>query len=266
MSDCVNLSPMLDQGVSEDGIELLSSINDNYEGVMVEMKEPMDSKVFLPLLRASLSVWRHQEGFWYHHAEPSFLMLVYWIPDSVSTIPANASHRVGVGAIVVTEKREILVVQERTGMFRGKGIWKIPTGVVDAGEDISVAAAREVKEETGIDTDFVEVLAFRQTHKSFLGKSDLFFLCFLRPLSFDIQKQESEIEAAQWMSLEELKAQPAAQKHNLLRYTYDLCLAKIDKDYAGFSAQPLSSTFSERLDYLYVNTRDLIQSCLINLP
>jgi len=32
---------------------------------------------------------------------------------------------------------------------------------------------------------------------SFFEKSDLFFVCMLRPLSSDIQKQESEIEAAQ---------------------------------------------------------------------
>lgn len=40
-------------------------------------------------------------------------------------------------------------------------------------------------------------LEFRQTHKSFFEKSDLFFICMLHPLSFDIQKQELEIEAAQ---------------------------------------------------------------------
>lgn len=33
-------------------------------------------------------------------------------------------------------------------------------------------------------------------HKVFFGKSDLLFLCMLRPLSFDIHKQDSEIEAA----------------------------------------------------------------------
>jgi len=48
-----------------------------------------------------------QEGFWYHHAEPKYLMLVYWIPDSADTIPANATHRVGVGSFVVNEKQEV---------------------------------------------------------------------------------------------------------------------------------------------------------------
>lgn len=36
----------------------------------------------------------------------------------------------------------------------------------------------------------------RQAHKAFFEKSDFFILCLLRPLSFDIQIQELEIEAA----------------------------------------------------------------------
>lgn len=49
-----------------------------------------------------------QEGFWFHHAEPDYMMLVYWIPDSLSTLPKNATHRVGIGAFVMNEKREVL--------------------------------------------------------------------------------------------------------------------------------------------------------------
>lgn len=48
-----------------------------------------------------------QEGFWYHHAEPTYIMLVYWIPKSENTIPANATHRVGIGAFVMNDKREV---------------------------------------------------------------------------------------------------------------------------------------------------------------
>lgn len=40
---------------------------------------------------------------------------------------------------------------------------------------------------------------YRQAHKSFFEKSDLFFVCMMRPLSFDIQKQDLEIEAAKVM-------------------------------------------------------------------
>lgn len=48
-----------------------------------------------------------QEGFWYHHAEPNYLMLVNWIPESPNTIPANATHRVGISSFVVNEKHEV---------------------------------------------------------------------------------------------------------------------------------------------------------------
>ena len=50
-----------------------------------------------------------QEGFCYHHAEPDYLMLVHWIPETDSTIPANATHRVSIGAIVMNDKREVLL-------------------------------------------------------------------------------------------------------------------------------------------------------------
>ncbi|XP_065017466.1 nudix hydrolase 2-like isoform X3 [Musa acuminata AAA Group] len=245
------------------------------------MKDPMDSRTFAFSLRASLEIWRQQgkkgvwvklpielsnlvqptveEGFRYHHAEPSYVMLVYWIPDTENTLPVNATHRVGVGAFVMNDKREVLAVQEKSGKFRGSGVWKFPTGVVEPGEDISAGAVREVKEETGINTEFIEVLAFRQSHKSFFNKSDLFFICMLRPLSFDIRKQDSEIEAAEWIPIQQFAAQPFAQKHELLKYIINLGLAKAEKSYAGFSPICIKSAFTSRRSCLYLNTRDLNQ-------
>ncbi|XP_056692233.1 nudix hydrolase 2-like [Spinacia oleracea] len=117
----------------------------------------------LPIELANLVETVVKEGFWYHHAEPNYLMLVYWIPETINTLPANATHRVGVGAIVLTEKREMLVVQEKSGRLRGTGVWNIPIGIVDEGEDICAAAIGEVKEETGVDAEFVEVVAFRSS-------------------------------------------------------------------------------------------------------
>eukprot|EP00268_Persea_americana_P035811 TRINITY_DN35313_c0_g1_i1.p1 TRINITY_DN35313_c0_g1~~TRINITY_DN35313_c0_g1_i1.p1 ORF type:complete len:358 (-),score=87.79 TRINITY_DN35313_c0_g1_i1:123-1196(-) len=267
---------MPEDGVEQ--IELLSAVEDLHGGVVVDLKEVMDSEVFSSLLRASMSQWKQKgkkgvwiklpielsnlvdaavkEGFRYHHAEPDYLMLVRWIPETIDTLPANASHRVGIGAFVMNSEREILVVQEINGRFKDTGFWKMPTGVVNEGEDICAAAVREVKEETGIETEFVEILAFRQSHKSFFRKSDLFFVCMLKPHSSDIEKQNLEIAAAQWMPVEEYAAQPFIRKNKMFDYVAEICLAKSDKDYAGFSPM-LTTTSSGKGSYLYHNNRDM---------
>jgi hypothetical protein len=41
----------------------------------------------------------------------------------------------------------------------------------------------------------------RQGHGGLFGKSDLFFVCILRPLSTQIVKQDSEIAAAQVLTI-----------------------------------------------------------------
>ncbi|CAA2978284.1 nudix hydrolase 10-like [Olea europaea subsp. europaea] len=266
---------IVENGVPE--IHLLPAREDAYGGVVVEMEKPMDPNSFCKMLRASLLQWKLQgkkgvwiklpiqlanlveiavkEGFWYHHTEPHYLMLVYWIPETNNAIPPNATHRVRIGAIVLNDKRELLVVREKYGRFRERGIWKIPTGIVDQGEDISVGAKREVLEETGIDTEFMDVLAFRQMHKYFFEKSDLFFLCMLRPLTFDVKNQDSEIAGAQWMPIEEYAAQPLAHEEWMFKDVSDLCLAKLDKNYNGLS--PITSFFNDLVSYLYVHKQDL---------
>ncbi|CAN0890795.1 Nudix hydrolase 2, partial [Linum grandiflorum] len=259
-------------------VQLLTSVDDHHGGVIVEVSEPMDPLLFSSMLRVSIIEWRKlgkkgvwiklpiqlanlvevavKEGFWYHHAEPTYLMLVNWLPGGAHPLPPNASHRVGVGAFVMNDKREVLVVQENSGFFRGTGIWKFPTGVVEEGEDLCTAAVREVKEETAIDAEFVEILAFRQSHKAFFEKSDLFFLCMLRPISFDIQRQEAEIEAAAWMGWDEYVAQPFVQNTGFVKHITDICLAKVDGDYTGFS--PLATAeVGGQVSYVYQNAQGL---------
>ncbi|KAM3345189.1 nudix hydrolase 2 isoform X1 [Capsicum galapagoense] len=277
LMSCSTSPAMAKEKEMEQVDRILAAKEDDYGGVTVEMtNEPLEPSVFASLLRASLSHWRQQgkrgvwiklpielvtlvepavkEGFYYHHAEPKYLMLVSWLPGTANTIPANATHRVGIGAFVLNDRNEVLVVQEKSGRFRGTGVWKFPTGVVDEGEDICDAAVREVKEETGVDAKFIEILAFRQSHKSFFDKSDLFFVCMLQPLSFDIQKQDAEIEAAEWMPFEQYAAQPFVQGHDLLKYIADICSAKMEGRYTGFSSVPTVTSFSAKNTYLYMNS------------
>ncbi|KAL3643068.1 hypothetical protein CASFOL_013883 [Castilleja foliolosa] len=236
----------MDQKILENrsyDVRVLPSVDDEHGGVMVEIKEPMDPNNFNMLLRCSLSHWKMQEkkavwvklliefanliettvkeGFVYHHAEPHYLMLVYWIPKTFSTIPANATHRVRIGAIIMNDKRELLAVLEKHGRFKGTGVWKIPSGVLEEGEDIFSGAIREVKEETGIDTEFIDVVGFS------------------------------------WMPVSEYAAQPFAKEHSVFKYAADFCLAKVDNGYTGFTPLPISSYFDEHISYLYAKKEDL---------
>lgn len=41
-------------------VKLLTAVNDDYEGVIAELKEPMEPITFVSALRASMTHWREQ--------------------------------------------------------------------------------------------------------------------------------------------------------------------------------------------------------------
>ncbi|CAN6479798.1 unnamed protein product [Victoria cruziana] len=260
----------------EEEVEVLVGEEDNYDGVTVKIKEQLDVGVFVAKLRASLTKWKEQrkkgvwlniprdaaklvpaaieEGFWYHHAERNYVMLVNWLPETPETLPIYATHRLGIGAVVMNDKREVLVVQEKAGHFKGSGVWKLPTGVVEEGEDISAGAKREVMEETGIEAEFVEILGFRESHKAhFNKKSDLFFVCLLEAKAYTIVKHDSEIADAMWMPVEEYASQPYVQKRESMKMVADMILAKINNSYTGFCMVGAQSSTSTKKHNFYLN-------------
>ncbi|KAH7437015.1 hypothetical protein KP509_05G052700 [Ceratopteris richardii] len=192
-------------------------------------------------------------------------MLTFWISDAPCTLPANASHQVGIGAMVIDDNK-ILVVQEATGPTKGSGNWKIPTGVVHQGEDVNEAAEREVKEETGVDAEFVEVLGVRQAHTAPFGKSDIFFLCLLRPKSKDVVKQDTEIEAVQWMPVEEYRSQEFNARSELMKRFADIITALSKGQYTGFRAERLRMGSQPPGAFFYHNTNDISKLSAESLP
>ena len=62
---------------------------------------------------------------------------------------------VGVGAVIVADGQVVLVRRGREPLL---GQWSIPGGVVEAGESLRQAAAREALEETGLEVEAEEVL------------------------------------------------------------------------------------------------------------
>jgi ADP-ribose pyrophosphatase YjhB (NUDIX family) len=58
--------------------------------------------------------------------------------------------------VLVEREGKVLLVRRRTGA--GAGAWSIPAGFVDVGEDPALAAARECREETGLEVEIGDPL------------------------------------------------------------------------------------------------------------
>ncbi|XP_078163814.1 nudix hydrolase homolog 8 isoform X1 [Carex rostrata] len=253
---------------------ILDSFEDEYGGIVINADRlPRDPETFSYALPMSLSYWKLfrkkgvwlklplelsdlvpiavKQGFKYHHAEQAYVMLTYWIPEGPCMLPANASHQVGVGGFVINDQNQVLVVQEKYCDSALLGAWKLPTGFIQESEEIFSGAVREVKEETGIDTEFVEVIAFRHAHHLAFEKSDLFFICMLRPLSHEIKIDEMEIQAAKWMPFGEFVEQPLIQEDGMFKKIMEICIQRLRKSYCGLTAHPVVSKFDGRWSSLY---------------
>ncbi|XP_065850763.1 nudix hydrolase 8-like [Euphorbia lathyris] len=246
---------------------------DEYGGIIIDPNTlPSSSNAFASAIRASLSNWKLkgkrgiwlkllmeqaelipiaiQEGFEYHHAEPGYVMLTYWIPDEPCSLPATPSHHIGVAAFVVNQNKQILVVKEKCPCTCS-GVWKMPTGYINKSEDIFSGVVREVKEETGVDTIFLKLVAFRHAHQLAFEKSDLLFICMLKPLSYKITIDEKEIEAAKWMEVDEFMRQPFYEEDQVSKRAMECCIAAYGEDYNGFTAHRLISKLDGNMSYLY---------------
>ena len=66
-----------------------------------------------------------------------------------------AAPLVGVGAVIVKDGR-VLLVQRGTEPARGR--WSIPGGLIEVGEMLTEAVVREVREETGLEVEPIELV------------------------------------------------------------------------------------------------------------
>jgi 8-oxo-dGTP pyrophosphatase MutT (NUDIX family) len=156
----------------------------------------------VPISKAALVPVAVEAGFSYHHAGEQYLMLTHRLVEGAH-IPPYASHYIGAGGVVLNEDQELLVVREKYGFGGRPPTLKLPGGALRPGEHLVEAVIREVEEETGVHTRFDALVCFRHWHGYRYGKSDIYFVCRLRPLSREIAMQAEEIQECLWMPVEQ---------------------------------------------------------------
>ena len=100
------------------------------------------------------------------------------------------------------------------GARAGRRSYKLPGGALLEGEDLEEGVVREVLEETGVRTRFEAVVCLRNLHDYRYGKSDIYFVCRLSPLSHEITMQAEEIEDCIWMPLDDYMAADSVSDFN----------------------------------------------------
>jgi ADP-ribose pyrophosphatase YjhB (NUDIX family) len=160
---------------------------------VIWMTLPIEQSALIPAAVAS--------GFIYHHAGEKYLEMTLTLIEG-SYVPPYATHYTGAGGVVIDDEQNLLVIVER---YKGKykRHYKLPGGTLNQGEHISDAVCREVLEETGIKTEFQFLSAFRHWHGYRYGKSDIYFVCRLKPLTHNIIMDAEEIEEAIWIPVEQ---------------------------------------------------------------
>ena len=205
-------------------MELLAHSVNNFNGVTIDPTAlPTDPAEFRARLDVSLAQWRADgrqvvwmeapidraalipqavdAGFTFHHTQDTYLMLTLRLVEG-ALIPYYATHYIGAGGVVINSRQEVLVVCER---FRrgNRPYYKLPGGALHPGEHLVDGVIREVREETGVEAKFEALACFRHWHGYRYGKSDMYFVCRLSPLSEKIVMDDYEIEECKWMPVAE---------------------------------------------------------------
>ncbi len=134
------------------------------------------------------------KGFYLHHTIGNNVVICKWLHKNVpNKIPNYAHHYVGIGAIIINKKFEVLMVKERHYYYlvNNQKPWKFITGMVEEGETIENATLREVREEIGLtNVNFVGNLVVRDIYPNNTGKGDI---CYFNICSVDEENSNSKI-------------------------------------------------------------------------
>jgi len=108
----------------------------------------------------------------------------------------------GVSGIVFNKQKQILLIQRNQPP--AMGLWSIPGGKLEPGESLVEACKREIKEETGLDTDIKNIVAVVERRVEGFHYVIIDYLAQLVDKENSQPVAQSDVSEARWVSLEHL--------------------------------------------------------------
>ena len=218
---------------------------DPYNGITIDSKNLPDTKeefelnleylidtlqdkrnliwIYIDIQKSDFIPIATKKGFFFHSCDEHYVLVVKRLKQN-AIIPTAANHTLGVGAVVINDKNEILVIKEKISSLG----YKLPGGHIDNCEMISTALEREVFEETGIIVEFESIISLGHFYPHQFHKSNLYVICIAKPKSFEINIQDTqEILDAKWVDVNKY-----LQDDEVLAYSKAVVFASLE--YKGF--------------------------------
>lgn len=193
--------------VNTDSIEsVASAFKRSLENLLITSKENQKSLIWLDLTtgQAEHIAIALQLGFEFHNCEAKRTTLTYQVHKD-AYIPVDPTHTIGVGAVVINEQNELLMVRDR--IHTSRSLYKLPGGMLEHSQSLQEGVVRELWEETGIEGELIKMVSVLNSHPFTFNKSNMYIVFQLKALTTEINVIDTgEIEFALWMPLEEFFA------------------------------------------------------------
>lgn len=128
-----------------------------------------------------------------------------WLDSVGEGVPGYVTPKVAVGAVVGNDSGEVLLVKRPDS-----GVWLYPTGWADVGYSASEVVVKEVREETGIECEPVQLLAVVDGQRMGFTRFAMYMLLFhCRAVGGELQGHPLETDGVGWFPSDGLP-QPTA--------------------------------------------------------